>query len=68
MIEGYPQSLFMLLWFWGEAKVTNRLKTMLGIQPIFMLPKKNLYELFGKGDFILYLCGEITHTITIPLL
>jgi hypothetical protein len=29
---------------------------------------KILYELFGKQDIILYLCGEITHTIPIPLL
>jgi hypothetical protein len=29
---------------------------------------KKLYELFGKGEFFLYLCGEIPHTITIPLL
>ncbi len=40
---------------------------MLGIQPIFFATTKNLYELFGKGEFFLYLCGEITHTITIPL-
>jgi len=29
---------------------------------------KILYELFGKQDIILYLCGEIPHTIPIPLL
>ncbi len=34
----------------------------------FMLPLKNLYELFGKGEFFLYLCGEITHTVPIPRL
>ena len=41
---------------------------MLGIQPNFILYHKKLYELFGKREFFLYLCGEITRTIPIPLL
>jgi hypothetical protein len=40
---------------------------MLGIQPNFLCYPKKLYVLFGKREFFLYLCGEITHTITIPL-
>ena len=40
---------------------------MLGILPFFYCTPKNLYELFGKGELFLYLCGEIPHTITIPL-
>jgi hypothetical protein len=35
---------------------------------LLTLQEKILYGLFGKRVFSLYLCGEIPHTITIPLL
>ena len=41
---------------------------MIRIQPNFYATTKKLHELFGNGEFFLYLCGEITHTIPIPRL
>ncbi len=41
---------------------------MIRIQPNLYATTKKLHELFGKGEFFLYLCGEIPHTIPIPRL
>jgi hypothetical protein len=57
----------MLLWF-CETKVTKKAESLSWFSAFFYAPPKKLYELFGKGEFFLYLCCEITRTIPIPLL
>ena len=70
--------MYVSRWFCVFASESNHSLSIASLSRVFrniLLSGKSfcgsikiLYELFGKGEFFLYLCGEIPNTIPIPLL